>query len=433
MKRTVITFENVSKKYRLGTLSLREAITNSANQLVRRKAEDPKEFWALKDVSFEVGEGEVVGIVGPNGAGKSTILKLLSGITEPTSGKVWVDGKVASLIEVGAGFHPELSGRENVYLNGAIMGLSKKEIDRKFESVVAFSELEKFIDTPVKRYSSGMYVRLGFSIAIHTEPEVLLVDEVLSVGDASFRKKSMDAAEALINGGATVIIVSHNMGAIGRICKRGIWLENGEVVEQGQTQDIIDEYVITTHITENKSKVTMLADPNKSMCLRKAELLDEDDLPLENIEVEKPFKIRLGYEINKAVEGAHIICIFETTDGTQVLATADADCSPELRSVRKPGRYEATFKVPAFLLGEGRYLLTVSLGVPYKVVYDRCENVLGFDVNDNSALKTEWLKHRRPGFISTLIPWEHSERMEADFSEDFQLNSSDRQRLGADN
>lgn len=243
----VIRVENVSKRYRLGAgqYSLREAIYALPRLLAGRNhqgAEVNKHVWALKDVTFEVKKGEVLGIIGPNGAGKSTILKLLSQVTRPTHGQIHVGGRISALIELGAGFHPDLTGRENVYLNGAIMGLSQKDIRQRFDDIVAFAELERFIDTPVKRYSSGMYARLGFSIAVHTDPEVLLVDEVLSVGDVAFQRRSFERMQQMCKQGLTLVFVSHNLQAVGALCDRVILLNKGRVSLQGTPQEAIDGY-----------------------------------------------------------------------------------------------------------------------------------------------------------------------------------------------
>ncbi|MFM9161208.1 MAG: ABC transporter ATP-binding protein, partial [Dolichospermum sp.] len=237
MSDTIIRVENLGKKYLIGHqqegsysyVSLRDVITQGAKSLIKtlknpqaRVAQNTEEFWALKDVSFEVKQGEVVGIIGRNGAGKSTLLKILSRITEPTTGKIEINGRVASLLEVGTGFHPELTGRENIYLNGAILGMSREEIKRKFDEIVAFAEVEKFLDTPVKRYSSGMYVRLAFAVAAHLEPEILVVDEVLAVGDIAFQKKCLGKMQDVAQEGRTVLFVSHNLSAVRILCQTGL-------------------------------------------------------------------------------------------------------------------------------------------------------------------------------------------------------------------
>src|SRR5687768_10486877 len=265
MTDVAIKCEGLSKQYRIGEResykALRDVITDAAAAPFRRlrspvrngndhtssirnqKSEIRNSFWALDDVSFEVKRGEVVGIIGRNGAGKSTLLKTLSRITKPTRGEAQIHGRVGSLLEVGTGFHPELTGRENIYLNAAILGMRKTEVERKFGEIIAFAEVEKFIDTPVKRYSSGMYVRLAFAVAAHLEPEILLVDEVLAVGDAQFQKKCLGKIGEVAQGGRTVLFVSHNMAAIRNLCSEAIWLDDGRIVGQGPSAQIVDEYL----------------------------------------------------------------------------------------------------------------------------------------------------------------------------------------------
>ncbi len=254
MSDIAIKAENISKLYHIGmnkSVSFRESISNTFSNLVGNKkvSEDGSEFWALNDVSFEIKTGESVGIIGKNGAGKSTLLKVLSRITEPTNGKVTLNGRVASLLEVGTGFHPELTGRENIFLNGSILGMTRKEIIRKFDEIVNFSGIEKFIDTPVKRYSSGMYVRLAFSVAAHLEPEILIIDEVLAVGDAEFQKKCLNKMDEVTGQGRTVIFVSHNMGAISSLCRKAILMSNGKMVFHDDVSKVIDKYLFSDSIS----------------------------------------------------------------------------------------------------------------------------------------------------------------------------------------
>jgi lipopolysaccharide transport system ATP-binding protein len=250
----IISVEGISKRYRLrhqsaGYTTLRDSLTDWAKGLVGGRRADAaapgadEEFWALKDVSFDINRGEVVGIIGRNGAGKSTLLKVLSRITEPTSGRIRLRGRVASLLEVGTGFHPELSGRENIFLNGAILGMTKSEIKAKFDEIVAFSEVEKFLDTPVKHYSSGMYVRLAFAVAAHLDPEILIVDEVLAVGDAQFQKKCLGKMKDVATGGRTVLFVSHNMAAVQALCSRGLMMTSGRLIQNGRTDHVIKTYL----------------------------------------------------------------------------------------------------------------------------------------------------------------------------------------------
>ena len=262
MSDTVILVENLSKRYLIGHqsaereryMALRDVIAREARNFARKavdlvsgrqiiQGDEVEELWALKDVSFEVKQGEVLGIIGRNGAGKSTLLKILSRITEPSQGRVWMRGRIGSLLEVGTGFHPELTGRENIFLNGAILGMSRKEIARKFDEIVAFTEIDKFLDTPVKRYSSGMYIRLAFGVAAHLESEIVIVDEVLAVGDVAFQKKCLGKMQDVAGEGRTVLLVSHSMGAIGTLCHRTMYLENGQVRAIGMTNEIIPMYL----------------------------------------------------------------------------------------------------------------------------------------------------------------------------------------------
>jgi len=269
---TVIRAENLSKKYRLshqtsGSYStLRETVSRTASDAVKRifgrtgadgvSKRTSEEFWALKDVSFDIRQGERVGIIGRNGAGKTTLLKILSRITEPTEGRVSLKGRVASLLEVGTGFHPELTGRENIFLNGAVLGMGRDEIRRRFDEIVSFAEIDKFLDTPVKRYSSGMYVRLAFAVAAHLEPEILLVDEVLAVGDALFQKKCLGKMDSVSREGRTVLFVSHNMGAVRNLCSRNIYLSDGSIKIDGLTDKVIQEY-LTESVQEASSTIEL--------------------------------------------------------------------------------------------------------------------------------------------------------------------------------
>jgi lipopolysaccharide transport system ATP-binding protein len=297
MSSFAIKVEGLGKKYLLHHqaagrryVALRDVLAEKAKSLfANRKSEignrkSIEEFWALRDVSFEIQQGEVVGIIGRNGAGKSTLLKLLSRITEPTTGRIRLRGRVASLLEVGTGFHPELTGRENIFLNGAILGMSRVEIKKKFDEIVDFAEVEKFLDTPVKRYSSGMYMRLAFAVAAHLEPEILVVDEVLAVGDASFQKKCLGKMQDVSKGGRTVLFVSHNMGAVTSLCQTGIWLQSGQIVKSGPARQIVDEYLTVnadTHKTVvDLSDVRRHGDQGRRLKIKKVEWLS--GLPLQH-------------------------------------------------------------------------------------------------------------------------------------------------------
>jgi len=307
---SVITIQNLSKKYIINHqkqeryTALRDVLANGAKRFTRNllhqtvPENDPahEEFWALKDVSFDIQQGDRVGIIGRNGAGKSTLLKVLSRITEPTSGKVKIKGRVASLLEVGTGFHPELTGRENIYLNGAILGMSKAEIKKKFDEIVAFAEVEKFLDTPVKRYSSGMYVRLAFAVAAHLEPEILIVDEVLAVGDAQFQKKCLGKMDEVGKAGRTLFFVSHNMAAVQNLCNRGIYLSDGRVKHIGSEKDAIAKY-----LNEGANQPISLATRIDRQGTQEVRVIgiaffDMDDQPISEASAGQELKIRFYFE-----------------------------------------------------------------------------------------------------------------------------------------
>lgn len=310
MSDTVIKVENLSKHYNLGTIGTGTLYRDIQSFWARlRGKEDPNtqigtwdasqmdqdnSFWALKDVSFEVKQGDVVGIIGRNGAGKSTLLKILSRVTGPTSGNIKIKGRVASLLEVGTGFHPELTGRENVYLNGTILGMRKAEIDKKFDEIVAFAEIEKFIDTPVKRYSSGMYVRLAFAVAAHLDPEILIVDEVLAVGDAEFQKKCLGKMGEVSKQGRTVLFVSHNLTSIIRLCNKGIILQKGKIVDSGDIQRVVKKYM-AQHIQQDKGIYSF-----ESENLRKNSLENSN------------FKWKSAKIYNSIGETTNVICLEES-------------------------------------------------------------------------------------------------------------------------
>ncbi len=267
MSNPVISVENLSKSYVLkhkgeSYVALRDVLSNTAKNILTKKTNaapaTSETFWALKDVSFDIHQGDRVGIVGRNGAGKSTLLKILSRIVTPTKGRVTIDGRVASLLEVGTGFHAELSGRENIFLNGSILGMSKQEIKKKFDEIVAFSEVEKFLDTPVKRYSSGMYVRLAFSVAAHLEPEILIVDEVLAVGDSVFQKKCIDKMTSIGKDGRTILFVSHNISAVEALCNKGILINQGQVQKQGSVREVVDAYIDKSNLLSEQIDLTKI-------------------------------------------------------------------------------------------------------------------------------------------------------------------------------
>ena len=417
MSDIAVRVENLSKQYRIGGpqaryKTIRESLTAAVHAPFRRlssvvrgqsSAVSSETIWALKDVSFEVQRGEVVGIIGRNGAGKTTLLKILSRITEPTGGYAEIHGRIGSLLEVGTGFHPELTGRENITLNGAILGMKRVEIDRKFDEIVDFAEIEKFIDTPVKHYSSGMYVRLAFAVAAHLEPEILLVDEVLAVGDAAFQRKCLGKMGDVAQEGRTVLFVSHNMPAIVRLCPRAMWINSGKILADGLSEQVVGSYLEEN--AEANSQVTLPPDLEKPMRLRSVTVLNSHGTPSARVEMGEPLRIRVDYDVNRPVAGAHVICFINTSAGVNVLGTGDADCSPQRLDGREAGTYRGEFRLPPFLLGEGWYSLTVALGVPYVQVYDRHETILSFEVFDGTSERRKWQHKRRPGILGIELPW----------------------------
>jgi lipopolysaccharide transport system ATP-binding protein len=313
MYNSVIKVENLGKKYIIGHQKqekytvLRDVITNSAKAAIQKITNSKstidntrEEFWALKDISFEIKQGDKVGVIGHNGAGKSTLLKVLSRITEPSKGRIKIKGRVASLLEVGTGFHPELTGRENIFLNGAILGMGKAEIKRKFDEIVAFAEVEKFLDTPVKRYSSGMYVRLAFAVAAHLEPEILVVDEVLAVGDIQFQKKCLGKMQDVSKEGRSVIFVSHNMSAIESLCSRGIFLQSGRIIYDGTSEDAIKKYLELAYNTAKISQLNTRQDRAGSGKIRASSLkfLNENLEEVSVLQSGKNYCFEIGYSNN---------------------------------------------------------------------------------------------------------------------------------------
>ncbi|MDD5008119.1 MAG: ABC transporter ATP-binding protein [Syntrophorhabdaceae bacterium] len=323
----IIEIRDIGKKYTIGVhrgyLSLREQLTSKTARAVKSliRGNDKRrkdEFWALRDVSFNVNEGETIGIIGRNGAGKSTLLKILSKITPPTTGKITLRGRVASLLEVGTGFHPELTGRENIYLNGTILGMTRAEISKKFDEIVAFSEIEKFLDTPVKRYSSGMYVRLAFAVAAHLEPEILLVDEVLAVGDAEFQKKCLGKMGDVAQEGRTVLFVSHNMGAIRQLCNSGILLTEGKIAALGKTDIVVDAYLQTIAISHPTDGGVIASNDKFGIALKKVDILNNKGVESPVLQAGTSGSIRLVLETINPQKNLLVSIAVNTLNDTRV-------------------------------------------------------------------------------------------------------------------
>jgi lipopolysaccharide transport system ATP-binding protein len=412
----IIQARGLGKRYVLGKAesraTLREAILNGLRAPFRglsgRRA--PEEtFWALKDVAFDIAPGEAVGIIGRNGAGKSTLLKILSRITAPTSGEVRLRGKVASLLEVGTGFHGELSGRENIFLNGAIMGMTRAEVRARFDEIVAFAEVEKFLDTPVKRYSSGMYVRLAFAVAAHLQPEILVVDEVLAVGDAAFQKKCLGKMENVASGGRTVLFVSHNMAAITRLCTRAILLSHGTVAADGSVGKVASIYAGGTNgesPTEVDFRRAGKMPGSEHVRLLAARLLGAES-GTSTIDIRRPFSVQLDFEVitdqyplhpNVHVFNEESACVFVSTDGFV----------RDLQRPKRPGVYRSTVTIPGNFMSEGMFSIDVAISTFEPVLIHVLERGLfSFRVHDaaegDSARGT--YAGPMPGVVRPMLPW----------------------------
>ncbi|MEQ1527386.1 MAG: ABC transporter ATP-binding protein [Gallionella sp.] len=377
-------------------------LTNKLRHPFATPVDDPthEEFWALNDVSFDIKQGDRVGIIGRNGAGKSTLLKILSRITEPTSGKISIKGRVASLLEVGTGFHPELSGRENIYLNGAILGMSKAEIKKKFDEIVAFAEVERFLDTPVKRYSSGMYVRLAFAVAAHLEPEILIVDEVLAVGDAQFQKKCMGKMEEVGQEGRTVLFVSHNMVALKSLCEKAVWLNAGRVVETGRAHDVVSNY-LQKDVQVNMRQVWSdqeSAPGNKSVRLRSAKISYEGEASGEILTVASPVDLEIEFwnlEQNALLNFS--ITFYDTQDVCIFSAGSPANVYPK-------GKVKGICHIPANFLNNGVFRVRLLIVKDRSVAFFELDNVATFEVHDiarTGAWYGKW-----PGAVRPTFKWE---------------------------
>ncbi|MBD2017958.1 ABC transporter ATP-binding protein [Microcoleus sp. FACHB-53] len=416
MSDTVIRVENLGKKYTLGHqkqeryTALRDVISNSAKSAGRKflkpfgkKMSDPAidDFWALKDVSFEIKQGDRVGIIGRNGAGKSTLLKILSRITEPTNGSIRIKGRVASLLEVGTGFHPELTGRENIYLNGAILGMSKAEIKRKFDEIVAFAEVEKFLDTPVKRYSSGMYVRLAFSVAAHLEPEILIVDEVLAVGDAAFQKKCLEKMEDVGKEGRTVLFVSHTMSTITTLCQRAIWLIQGHVEMEGDAEQITAKYLL--HGSETSGEVVFdSTNSDDKFCFKRLSLLNSQDHITSMFDTREAITIILEYQAHQTIKNLEVSLRVYNSFGTPIFTTNRSSSSA---AFEVPAGHQASqIKIPSLFLAPGSYTIEVAAHIPNVEVLTHHSSIVSFQIEETGSNMALY-KGQAHGVVLLNLPW----------------------------
>ena len=415
MTELAIRVQGLSKLYRIGERqrykSLREIIMRTLAAPFRAGERHPPEtIWALDDVSFEVMRGEVLGVIGRNGAGKSTLLKILSRITEPTRGRVEVYGRVGSLLEVGTGFHPELTGRENIYLNGAILGMKRAEIERKFDEIVAFAEVERFLDTPVKHFSTGMYLRLAFAVAAHLEPEILLVDEVLAVGDASFQKKCLGKMEQVGQEGRTVVFVSHSMSAVTRLCGRGLLLDAGRVMLDGLADQVAATYMRSDLGTtaarrwDDASK----APGDESVRLRAVRIRTREGTVTDVVDIDDPVAVEMEYDVLRPGEVLVPNLHFFNEEGTCVFVLHDSD--PVWRRRGRPaGRYISKAWIPGNLLAEGTLVVGAAVSKHNPLVIHFFErDAVAFQVVDNSATVSARGDYAgfMPGLVRPLVPWE---------------------------
>ena len=410
-----IRAEKLSKQYNIAKLKKRhdtlgEQLADKLRSVLHRDGRSGKgseTFMALNDVSFEIGQGEVVGIIGQNGAGKSTLLKILSRITEPTRGRAEVYGRVGSLLEVGTGFHPELTGRENIYLNGAIIGMKKEQISSRFDEIVEFAEIGKFLDVPVKRYSSGMYVRLGFAVAAHLEPEILLVDEVLAVGDAAFQKKCLDKIRQAAKNGQTVLFISHNMIAVNSLCQRVIWVKSGEIVEDGPSADIVRKY-LTKSVKEQdlSEEVWDSADEapgNDMVRLRRVCVKHRDGTlfdPLSNpLTMQTPFRVEVEYW--NPVPAAQLHITLHLYNAEQIIAFSTGNINS---SSLPSGLMRSVCHFPGDLLNSGSHRFVVMVVKDSNCVIYTHESRISFDILDVRERQGSWYG-KEPGVVQPLLEW----------------------------
>ncbi len=429
MSNHVIRSDGVSKYYRIigkqKNQMLRDRIQETFSSAVKRILHpnsrmrgnsSPSSIWALKNVSFEINQGQSVGIIGANGAGKTTLLKILSRITAPTEGKVYMRGRVGSLLEVGTGFHSELTGRENVYLNGAILGMRKSEIDRKFSEIVDFSGVETFIDTPVKRYSSGMRMRLAFSVAAHLEPEILLIDEVLAVGDVAFQKKSLNKMESVTHEGRTVLFVSHNLAAVKSFCPQSIFLDQGKLIYYGDTENAIQEYLKATEINFEQTQVQEQAiKPRKKVQILSIYPCDIDGSNQGQFPHNHPVYVRIKVSLNATYYKTHLI--LKLYDSNMNLLFASYDFEPDGNSLISddPGIYEFQAQIPENYLTPGKYYLGAQVSMQSAKnrirPLDKLDQSSHFEVIDNGSILAK-LNIPWQGLVHPKINWERLRKKE---------------------
>lgn len=420
MSKPAVEIKGLSKAYMIGhereamagTMTFRDSLVNIARkpyELFTGHQLKKEKFWALKDVNLEIQQGDVVGIIGRNGSGKSTLLKVLSRIVEPTKGEVIMRGRVASLLEVGTGFHPELTGRENVYFNGAILGMTRKEIQSKFDEIVAFSEVEKFLDTPVKFYSSGMYVRLAFAVAAHLDPDILIVDEVLAVGDAAFQKKCIGKMKDVAGQGRTVLFVSHSMDSVRKLCTKAVLMKEGQVLRVDSVDKVVSDYhktgsLMDTVWTNTKPGFT----ENSYVCFNEAKLLVKGKILTSSVRNDQEIKLKLEGEILKTDPGLNIGIALYSDEGDTIFWSFTTDTQATIKSKVKPGNFTAELTLPTGLLNEGDYSVEVLASIHNQQwLYEPYGNVpqVNLSIRDGLSKSAYW-QTKRPGVVAPVLDWE---------------------------
>jgi homopolymeric O-antigen transport system ATP-binding protein len=428
MSDVTIRVEGIGKQYRLGQIqtygtlrdSIADAVSKSARALrhtgngaVAARPQRREKMWALRDVSFDVARGEVVGIVGRNGAGKTTLLKILSRITNPTEGQVTMKGRVGSLLEVGTGFNAELSGRENIFLNGAILGMKRTEIQRKFDEIVEFSGVGRFLDTPVKRYSTGMGVRLAFSVAAHLETEIILVDEVLSVGDVEFQRKCLGKMEDVTNEGRTVLFVSHNLTAVRRLCSRAVLLKAGSMEADGPTESVLATYLTDqlgddSAVSEGEALESHIREtlwhPTRPFQVKRIAVVDDQGVPRTKFGSDEPIDLLVDYAVKETVSRLELVVEIVDEYGYVLLRTEAEDCPGSgLPHISQPGQYRSRCRFPANVFGERRFYVNVHLVASY-VQHVDVERPVFFDI-EFQGYNGNLGEHSKAGFIRMPLDW----------------------------
>lgn len=411
-KKYIIRHEKKSGSYETFSDTIVQGSKNIAKKIIHPfsgkeiDSQTQEEFWALKDINFEINQGDKVGIIGRNGAGKSTLLKVLSRITEPTSGKIHINGRIASLLEVGTGFHPELTGRENIYLNGAILGMSRKEIKAKFDEIVAFAEVDKFLDTPVKRYSSGMYVRLAFSVAAHLEPEILVVDEVLAVGDAQFQKKCIGKMNDVSKEGRTILFVSHNMNAIEQLCQKVIILDGGRIINNSETKHAISFYL--NKMQENLNNVSINNMPRinnygEKIRISEATLINEKGLEVNAYKAREKITLALELKVIENVDDVHInINVYDIQQ--YLITTITSRTEYGYIKCTSGNTIHIQVALDSLMLSPGDYNLTITVGKRGHQPFDILQHILAFNIL-NTAFEQKVAHPNLPGIIQVNSSW----------------------------